>query len=150
MMQRYACSLFILLFAVAAQAQVRVVEMVCTPCPSAKLVQEVLTQFDAQARATGDATHLKASLQASITDADLFSHLNETLNCQVRGANTGIKQGNTASAGTAPPLPVRMNTGDPAADDAAHEAAKQAWRLAYPEAHRALMQAQGRHIPHQP
>jgi hypothetical protein len=150
MVQRYGCSLFILLFAVAAQAQVRVVEMVCEPCPSTKLVQEVLTELDAQAYATGDATHLKARLNTSITDAQLFAFLNETLHCQVRGALTGNRQGITTTIGNAPPLPVRVDTGDPAADDAAFEAAKQAWRLANPEAHRALMQAQGRHIPHQP
>ena len=146
-MERYASLLFILLFAIASHAQVRVVEMVCDQCPSAKLVQEALTQYDAQAQATGDATRLKVRVDTSVPDAQLFNFLNQTLHCQVRGAHTHAKQGTPATTGDAPPLPVRVDTGDPTADDAAYEAAKQAWRQANPEAHRALIQTYGRQIP---
>jgi hypothetical protein len=150
MMERYACSMFALLLALASVAQQRVVEMSCDPCPSAKLVQEVMTDYDAQARATGDALRLKVLLDTNIPLDQVVDHLNESLHCRAQVIQTMVKAQGAASAGAAPPLPERVDTGDPAADDAAHEAAKQAWRLANPDAHRALMQAQGRTIPQQP
>ena len=150
MMERYACSLFALLLALASLAQQRVVEMSCDPCPSAKLVQEVMIQFDDQARATGDAQGLKVLLDTNVPLEQVMDHLNTTLHCRAQLQNGMVKTQATAGAGAAPPLPERVDTGDPAADDAAHEAAKQAWRLANPDAHRALMQAQGRTIPQQP
>lgn len=39
-----------------------------------------------------------------------------------------------------PPFPLKQDTGDPAADEAAYEAAKATWIAAYPEAYRALME----------
>jgi hypothetical protein len=150
MMERYACSMFALLLALASLAQQRVVELGCDPCPSAKLVQEVMTGYDAQARATGDALRLKVLLDTSIPLDMVVDHLNESLHCRARVIHTMVKAQEAAPVGEAPPLPERVDTGDPAADDAAHGAAKQAWRLANPDAHRALMQAQGRTIPQQP
>ena len=40
----------------------------------------------------------------------------------------------------APPFPVKQDTGDPAGDEAAYNAAKAAWITAYPEAYKALQQ----------
>ena len=149
-MERYACSMFALLLALASLAQQRLVEMSCAPCPSAKLVQEVMSGFDAQARATGDALRLKVLLDTNVPLDHVVAHLNESLQCRALIINTMMKTQGAAQAGAAPPLPQRVDTGDPAADDAAHEAAKQAWRVANPDAHRTLMQAQGRTIPQQP
>ena len=150
MMERYACFMFALLLALASSAQQRVVELSCAPCPSAKLVQEVMTGYDAQARTTGDAQRLKVLLDTNVPLDQVVAHLNESLHCSAQLINTMIKAQEAAHAGAAPPLPERVDTGDPAGDDAAHEAAKQAWRVANPDAHRALMQAQGRTIPQQP
>ena len=66
MMERYACFMFALLLALASSAQQRVVELSCAPCPSAKLVQEVMTGYDAQARTTGNAQRLKVLLDTNV------------------------------------------------------------------------------------
>ena len=47
-----------------------------------------------------------------------------------------------------PPFPVKQDTGDPAADEAAYTAAKAAWITAHPEAYKALQQ--GTAAPVQP
>ena len=107
MMERYACSLFITLLTMASYAQVRVVEMTCDPCPSIKLVVEAATHFDAQARASGEATRLKIRLDTPVSDAELISTLSQVLNCDLRGISNELKRDDPSSTGTAQPSPCR-------------------------------------------
>ncbi|MCB0763833.1 MAG: hypothetical protein R2815_14160 [Flavobacteriales bacterium] len=46
------------------------------------------------------------------------------------------------------PMPALIDTGDPVADSIALSAAKQAWRLAHPEGHRAHVTTQPRPVDH--
>ncbi len=82
----------------------------------AKQSTEAVKQLDQQATLSWDGPYLKVKLNAGIGAAEVLRALNQN---QARFAQLqeGVRSG----------MPVRVDTGDPAADDRRYQQAKAAW-----------------------
>ena len=109
--------------------------------PAEKFVRAAIASLDPQAMVSIHETQLKVRMDSRI----LPTRTETTLNRLEQGTFTLEPSHRSLKEGTLDvhsPFPQYLDTGNPEADEAAFEQAKQAWRLANPEAHDALRQAQ--------
>ncbi len=98
-----------------------------------KMAYVAILALDPDAGLSFDGSRLKVRTKAALSDQDLLTALNST--------NTGVYQLGPLPVrmGVGGTMPVRMDTGDPAGDDARYAAAKAAWIVAHPDAYEQMI-----------
>ncbi|MCB9183960.1 MAG: hypothetical protein H6591_08575 [Flavobacteriales bacterium] len=94
-----------------------------------KLAMHVIRQLDPAAVLSVDGRILKVRISDTIAANQLIAALNDQ-----GGAYALVDARNESSSG----FPVRIDTGDPAGDDARYDAAKRAWIEAHPAEYDAI------------
>lgn len=108
--------------------------------PAEKFVRSEVASFDPKAIVSIDGSHLKVKVGPAVDPLQIET----VLNSLQRGTYTLDRSGHTnvnTFQHAVQPFPQYQDTGNPEADEAAFAQAKQAWRIANPEAHQALLNA---------
>lgn len=132
-----------LLFATmtAAQAPGQVLFFECStdlPVSARKHLWVALSDLDPEVKVSLEERRVKVGVSSSIARHVVLAALN---NAGIGNFNSPLGTDKMAAENdpsTVPGFPVRQDTGDPVADDAAYNTAKQAWIALYPEDYRRM------------
>lgn len=103
-----------------------------------KMMLHEVRRIDPAAHISVDGRSVKVKAAADVSGTQLLAALNSH-----GAACTGSERDQDSSTG----MPIRVDTGDPAADDARYAAAKQTWIDAHPEAYEKLLRGEGALAP---
>jgi hypothetical protein len=143
MMKRRHVLLLLVLLPVTVWAQDRRLHVLRTGSghdAELKIVSEVVTSLDPGAKFSCEGDLLKVLLHSAVPAQELMDALEQS--GAGRFVPVHVKHVGTGRASSAPShFPIRVDTGDAAADEAAFAAAKAAWREAYPEEYARYMES---------